>query len=145
MLFGLFGTQSSNKGEHSQATAAKAVSSSNSPQGGAASQSTAIAVSAERLLADYKTNEIAADEKYKGHLLEITGTVETIGKDVLDNMYVSLKSGQEFDFRSVQCYFGQRFAARAASLQPGQRITIRGRCKGLFGTVGIDDSVFLDQ
>jgi hypothetical protein len=102
-----------------------------------ASSGDTIPVSAEQLLADYEANEVAADEKYKGKRLEVTGTIDNIGKDVLDNSYVALKTGKQYDFRSVQCYFDDNSVL--VTLSKGRRVKITGRCDGLFGTLSLKD------
>jgi len=118
-------------------------SSSTSSSGSSGGAVSVISVSAEQLLAEYKANEIAADEKYKGKAIEVTGTIENIGKDILDNMYVALKSGEQYDFRSVQCFLGENLRKEAASLSKGSRITVRGECAGMMGTIQINDCEFV--
>ena len=88
----------------------------------------AIVVTAAELYAAYKTNEVAADTTYKGKLLEISGTIDTIGKDILDDPYVSLKTGEVFG--SVQCMLSDEAISQAGSLTPGTRITLQGRGNG---------------
>ena len=41
-----------------------------------------ITVKASVLAAEYQENEVAADLKYKGKVLLVTGTVDDIGKDI---------------------------------------------------------------
>jgi hypothetical protein len=88
----------------------------------------AMVVTATQLYAAYKTNEVAADNTYKGKLLEISGTIDTIGKDILDSPYVALKTGEVFG--SVQCMLSDEAIAQAGSLTPGAKITLRGRGNG---------------
>ncbi|HEX7773344.1 MAG TPA: hypothetical protein VF435_13035 [Pyrinomonadaceae bacterium] len=64
-----------------------------------------IVVSATALVADYEANEVAADRRYKGQTLEVTGVVDSIGNDILDSMYVTLDSGERFGITNVQCFF----------------------------------------
>lgn len=95
-------------------------------------------VEADRLAAAYDTNEIAADQRFKGKHLAISGTVENIGKDVLNTMFVTL-AGPPNSFRNVQCFFGDEQGSQLARLSPGQSITVSGRCDGLFGNVLVRD------
>lgn len=55
-----------------------------------------ISVEAEKLSADYKANEVAADNKYKGKRLLVTGTVESINKDFKDEVWVGLATDNQF-------------------------------------------------
>lgn len=91
-------------------------------------QPTAISVTAEQFAKDYEANEVAADEKYKGNIVEVTGIIKEIGKDVFGNLYVSLENGQDLSLLSVDCYFDDNFDQQMASLSKGRQITIRGRC-----------------
>jgi tetratricopeptide (TPR) repeat protein len=95
----------------------------------------AIHVSAEDLIAQYKANEVSADQAYKGRWLEVRGTVDKVGKDLLDTMYVTLKSGQQFDFVSVQCFFEKEWENALASVKPNYIYKIRGQCDGKFANV----------
>lgn len=88
----------------------------------------AMQITATELYAAYKNNEVAADSTYKGKLLEISGTVDTIGKDILDTPYVSLKTGEVIG--SVQCILADEAVAEAGTLTPGAKVTLRGRGNG---------------
>lgn len=101
----------------------------------------AMQITSNKLIAAYKSNEVAADEIYKGKLLQVTGEVGSIKKDILDNLYVTLKSDERFSFVSVQCYFTKAFTKRLTKLKKGQKLTVTGRCKGLMGTISIKDCI----
>lgn len=104
-----------------------------------------ISITAERLIAEYEANEVAADEKYKGKMMEVTETIKEIGKDFLNNMYVTLENGEKFSFRSVECTFGESLRKEAASLSKGRRITIRGQCKGMIADIQIKNCKFVNR
>lgn len=52
-------------------------------------------MSAVQLGRDYDANEVAADDKYRGQTLLVTGTVESIDKDMFDSLVLHLASDQE--------------------------------------------------
>ena len=81
----------------------------------------AVAVTAGALYDAYDSNEVAADQKYKGKLLAISGTVQSIDKDVLDNIIVTLKTKNEF--MAVRAYLNKEHEPLAASLGKGQKIS----------------------
>lgn len=88
-----------------------------------------IEVSPEDLYAAYDDNEVAADQKYEGKTLKITGTIKSIGKDVLDQVYITFETDAVLG--SVQCYFSEQSEIdKVASLHEGDTITIVGVCKG---------------
>jgi len=88
----------------------------------------AIKVSASELYADYKANQVAADTKYKGKTVEVTGTINNIGKDILDTPYVALNAGDILSV--VQCMFDKSDSAQLATLAKDTRITLTGKVKG---------------
>ena len=81
-----------------------------------------MAVSAQKLSADYEANEVAADQKYKGAPLLITGTVSGIRKDFVDAPYVSL-IGDGY-LHDVQASFGTKTDGTLAKLSKGQKMVI---------------------
>lgn len=88
----------------------------------------ALDVSASQLYADYEANGVAADQQYKGKILKVTGTVNNIDKDIMDQIYVTLKGDNVIG--DVQCFFSDNYVNEAAQLQKGQKITIIGKCDG---------------
>lgn len=98
----------------------------------------AIQVTPGQLFAEYEANDIAADRKYKGKVLQMTGTVDTISRDLLDTIYVTLKAGNA-TFVQIQCFFDDGSEDAVAKLSSGQSLTIRGRCDGKFGNVMLKD------
>lgn len=87
-----------------------------------------ISVTATKLHADYDANAVAADERYKDKVLEVTGKVTGIGKDIMDTPYVTLDSGNQF--MSVQCMFADEHKSELSGLSKGQTVTIVGKCDG---------------
>ncbi len=94
-------------------------------------------VSAVKLYNDYNANEIAADEKYKGKIIEVTGIIRDIGNDLMDNAYITLVGDQYFG--DIQCYFSEKSVV--ASLSKGKRITVMGSCSGLMMNVHLNDCI----
>lgn len=95
----------------------------------------AITVTATQLLNDYESNEVAADAKYKGKLVEVSGTIENIGKDILDNPYVALETNSGSSIFVVQCMFDKSDQSQLATLTKNSRITLQGRVSGKLGNV----------
>lgn len=91
----------------------------------------AIVITARKLYEDYRSNEIASDEKYKDKILDITGNVLQIKKDILDDLFVLLDAGNPI--MGVQAYFGDRHKSKLANLKKGDRVVIRCRGAGLMG------------
>jgi len=101
-----------------------------------------ITITSYQLFSEYEANDIAADKKYKGKVLQVSGSVGDISRDILDSIYVTLKTG-EFKIFSIQCFFADSFEDEAAKLRPHQFLTIRGRCDGKFGNVMLKDCIIV--
>ena len=120
--------------------------SASSPMGGSPSQPAqpAITVTAAELIAAYKANEISADDKYKGRLVNVaSGFVAEVKKDILDKPYVAVGTGATFEFPRIQCHLRHDQVSRAGTLQKGARIAVRGIVSGLMGSVQIRDCTIL--
>lgn len=95
------------------------------------------------LLGEYGSNEVRADATFKGHIIQTTGVVSNVGKDLLDTIYVTLGTGQRYEPRTVQCFFDNVHAKRVASLSKGDHVTVRGRVDGLMMNVQMKDCEFV--
>ena len=90
-----------------------------------------IKVTAQELLEAYDENGVAADKQYKGKELQVTGTVGSIGTDILDDAYITLENEEdEYAVISVQCCFEKSQEDSIASLKAGDKVTITGVCEG---------------
>lgn len=83
------------------------------------------------LVSYYSKNEIAADNNFKGKSFYVTGYIDHIGKDLMDNSYVTLKSDDPI--RNVQCFVDDQDIL--AKLQNDQKVTVYGECDGLMMNV----------
>lgn len=90
-----------------------------------------IEITASDIYAAYQENEIAADQKFKGKLVKITGIASTINSaDVLTSANILLKTDNSL-LGCVQCNFNSENAPDLANIQKGQAVTIIGTCNGL--------------
>jgi hypothetical protein len=90
-----------------------------------------ITVDSQRLISDYKANEIAADNVYKDKTLQITGIVKSITKDYRDMPHIQI-SGYFQSYSDIDCSFRKNVEASLSNLRIGQSVTIIGRCTGMF-------------
>jgi len=82
-----------------------------------------ITVSAMNLFREYERNEVAADLRLQGKIVEIQGTVTGINKDFWDSVYVTLRTPNEFmsaDVRPINSDI-----EKIARLRKGQLVTFR--------------------
>lgn len=97
-------------------------------------------VTALALASEYKANEVAADAKYKGQLIEISGRVDTIGKDIVDTPYIAFETENPYEvINRIQCMFRDADTASLSTVSKGQSITLRGTVSGALGNIIIKD------
>ncbi|MEP1034403.1 hypothetical protein [Ekhidna sp.] len=92
-------------------------------------------ITARQLFQEYQENEVLADRNYKGKYLYVEGIIDNIGKDILDDIYVVLKTNNLMF--GVQCYVDDEEVV--AKLRKGVKVTFYGKCDGKLGTVGMKD------
>ncbi|WP_433847096.1 OB-fold protein [Acinetobacter proteolyticus] len=83
-------------------------------------------VSANQIYSDYKANEINADNKYKGKLLQVNAVVDGIHKDFKDDSYLTLTTDNSY--MSIHASINNSELNHAAQLRKGSNVTVE--CKG---------------
>lgn len=96
-------------------------------------------ISAPDLCREYVANSIAADLKYKGKTLEVSGTIKDINKDILNTIYVILSSEDSESITDAQLYFSDAHEQAAAALNKGNYFSAICRCDGKFMNVLLKD------
>lgn len=116
-------------------------SSTNSSMGESAEEATKekvveiAKISASDLFKAYDANELAADEKYKGKTLEISGVIGELGKDILGSPYILLRPSGVLVF-GVQCMLDDsEQASKASQLSKGASVTLTGDVSGKLGNI----------
>ena len=92
-------------------------------------------LTANQLYKAYDDNEIAADNKYKGKKLAVTGKISDIS-EVFGNIAVDLKSDDGIGWTTIRCTMKNR--DEVSKLRKGQKVTIIGTCDGLTLNVAIN-------
>jgi len=106
----------------------------------------AITVTVMKLLDEYDSNEVAADMKYKGKIISVTGYVSSV-QSLNSTCYVKLTPSIGSSLITVDCYFRlSSHQQQIAQIKEGQLITITGTCHGEgFLYVGVRECYFLDS
>lgn len=87
-----------------------------------------IEVTANDLWNAFDDNEVAAEEKYNGKPVKVTGVISEINSaGTLTSANILLKADGAF-LGCVQCNFNSSNAKALANLQKGQSVTITGTC-----------------
>jgi hypothetical protein len=101
------------------------------------------------LLGAYESNEISADQLYKGKRVFVEAVVEKVGRDMSGQPYIILRDYLPHkgartvrnDLRSVQAFFPSSALQQLAHLQSGVMILVTGTCDGLMLNVLLRDCV----
>lgn len=92
-------------------------------------------LTANQLYSAYNNNEIAADNKYKGKKIAVTGGIYNIS-EVLGSITIDLYSGDEIGWTTISCTVKDRDIV--SQLSKGQKVTIIGTCQGMTLNVSIN-------
>lgn len=103
----------------------------------------AISMTAVELYDDYDTNEMQADAKYKGKVLEITGKVVRVN-DLRFDFTVELEGDETDRDCIVKCEFRNENRHSLSAIKAKQTVKIRGRCRWMLNrTVYVEDCVLV--
>jgi hypothetical protein len=90
-------------------------------------------LTADKLIGEYRSNEVGADQKYKDKPIQITGKVSGIKKAPLMGYYIGLGTAQEGEAFDIMCFLDMTdkpTADKAGQLKEGDTVTLIGKCEG---------------
>jgi hypothetical protein len=90
-------------------------------------------VTAMTLLSAYEANELAFEEKYKGKVLRVTGTIDDVGR-AIGSLSVGFKADSG-SLNQVTAYFSESHKGALAKLKKDQPVKVKCRCDGV--SVGV--------
>ena len=98
-------------------------------------------LSANTLYKEYERSSIAADAKYEDKIVEVSGIVQSIGKDITDTAYLVIGGTGFLD--GVQCMLPGGQESAVANVREGQFVTLKGKVSGeMMGTVIVRNCSF---
>lgn len=97
----------------------------------------AVTATVAEILKAYGDNELAADKKYKGKVVEITGVLSAIAEGMSGNPELTL-AADELSFERVECALTKADTDKALELKTGQTLVVRGIGDGVFFNVEFD-------
>lgn len=103
---------------------------------------TPVPVTATQLKKDYEKNEVSADAKYKGKVLDVTGKISRIlkrGDGVVVALY-GINGGVGLSI--VDCVMSNQHEGEVASLEPERKVTLR--CVGDGTSIGDPQNKFCE-
>ena len=93
-----------------------------------------IAVTSAVISKEYSENEVSADAKYKGKIIEVSGKVTGVDNGITDNEMIVRLSDGEYDFSGLMCYMKESEKDKVLTLKKGNQVTLIG--KGDSATIG---------
>ncbi|MCK5577553.1 MAG: hypothetical protein KAI14_04470 [Dehalococcoidales bacterium] len=90
-----------------------------------------IELTVDQLISDYAEDANAADAKYSGRLLEVSGVASRVEvNDTMDVRYIVLVSTNQEQLQSIRCVFDKKYGPEMNRLEKGQKVTIQGIYEG---------------
>jgi hypothetical protein len=103
-----------------------------------------VKITALQFIAEYEANNVAADEKFLGKVVETAGTIKKIEKD--EKGYYTIVLGDTTNPSSVRCSMDTTHNADAAQLAAGSSAILRGACTGFNrDEMGLGSDVILNR
>ncbi len=103
-----------------------------------------VQVSIEGLHTAFQSNAEAADAKYRGKMLKLTGLLyRTVINDNLDVAYIILTSAKKFGDWKVSCTFSKQQEGELRRLDEGSMVTVQGKYDGYRVNVQMRDCVIV--
>jgi hypothetical protein len=87
-----------------------------------------VSCTADQLYATFQENELRANELLNGAIVEISGTVESVSRDIRGKPYVTLETNSALF--TVQCFADD--SSELMKLNKDEIVSIRGVCSGSF-------------
>lgn len=101
-------------------------------------------VTAKKLCSDYAANEVRADGIYRGQTIVVTGYLDSIDKDLFDNINLHLRTQSKCPF-GILAPMPDRQSSSISELDVGNKVTLR--CKGagmLLGSPNVNECVLVE-
>lgn len=101
-------------------------------------------IASEELSGEYMSNEDMADAKYKGKVINVTGKITAINKNLVGTYFIKLSGGSIADI-PVQCIFDKSLEEELELLEVNETITVKGTCDGMQAAVKLINCELADN
>ena len=112
------------------------------PRPSVAGMSPEYTLMATELVEEYDTNEMTANSKYLGKVIEVSGVISEKIKDGKGGYTLTLQGA---DLAGVGCQFESNARESLHPLAEGQQVNIKGICTGVLMDVVLVDCVVIDN
>lgn len=93
------------------------------------------------LLAAFEKDEAGANKLYLDKVLEVEGVIKELTSD--EKGFYTIAIGDDASFSSVRCSVDSLFSSKAAALQAGGLVKVRGICTGYMADALLGSDVTL--
>ena len=100
-------------------------------------------LSSAELFQAFEQDEAAANTKYIGKIIELSGTIEDISEDEQGAAVVLLSAGEDA-LGGVLCTMELSEKEKTLAKQPGESIRLKGVCTGMLMEVVLNKGVLLE-
>ena len=94
-----------------------------------------VTVTSEKLINDYKANEVKADDMYKDKVIAVSGKVAEIKKDLGGFPILLLSASKKWI--KVHCKCAKETSSKVAKINKGDTVTVKGVCLGKLGNINL--------
>lgn len=91
-----------------------------------------VKITAAQLFAAYDDNEVATDEGFKGKIVQVSGTVQSIDKDAFDNIVINFKTSNQF----MPAHMKMDDSEKAAAIAMKKGVKASVQCQKMARMVG---------
>lgn len=84
-----------------------------------------------KLLKEYGSNEVRADDAYRGHVVEFSGVAGAIERGTIGGITLGIGTGKPFETPVVRCFFEDSQTNKVKAINKGDRVRARGKVDGL--------------
>lgn len=106
-----------------------------------------VVLPAAQLLQEFRDDPAAADRRYKGKYLQVSGVMERTGNGKYDSTFLILHAGDEAVTVKVECFFDDADEIEEAAvgrLEKGQNVTVRGEYDGRVSHVQLRECALVE-
>jgi hypothetical protein len=93
---------------------------------------------------EFRENEMAANAKFLGKVVEISGHVESISYSQDGSISYALIDPFEGVTATFNAEYARKYADKIGQLKEGDEIVFKGRCDGMLTDIRISDCVIID-
>ena len=100
-------------------------------------------LTAIELFNEYSTNEEAANTKFLGKIIQVSGTIREINTE--DSIYTTIILETDDVFFGVSCVLNDKNGTRQKEILIGSEATVKGECSGKLIDVVLNNCVLIDE